>query len=656
VASLPQCKDALGGNAWQETMQNLRKEHSTRLLALGTLTLGLTLLCTQRFVTAGPTASQALQLSPVQSGIDFDQPTAADAETCKIDSIDEDDLSGWEVKTADGALLRRFLDTNQDKKVDRWCYFKDGIEVYRDIDINFNGKADQYRWLGTAGMRWGIDGDEDGSIDSWKEISPEEVTEEVVAALVSADQKRFDRLLLTKAELGKLGLGSRLEKNLGDSITKASDEFQKVATSQKRVDNSTRWLGIAAGKPGAVPAGTDDSISDIVVYENVAAIVETGDKTAQLPVGTLIKIGDVWRLANLPAAIADPEMVAAEGFFFQSPLNRPAGVNVNVAAGEQPADIQKLLTRFEDIDRQMQSATGTKLAALHGDRADLMLELADRVATDADRANWIRQFSDTVAAATQSGEYDGGLAKLAAVAKTIDDEDLSAYVQFRYLSTGYAVDLQAEDADFAKIQESWLDNLEDFVKKYPSSPDASEALLQLAIAAEFSGDTKEALSNHRKIVTDFADLPVAAKATGAIRRLESEGKSLELAGSTIDGGKWTIRNERGKFVVIHYWATWCEPCKQDMITLSTLRRSYGRNLEIIGVNVDSDRTAAAKYVRDQQISWPQLFEEGGLDNRLAVELGVFTLPTMILVDDKGKVISRNIHIDQLETELEKELK
>ena len=41
------------------------------------------------------------------------------------------------------------------------------IEVYRDVDANFNGKADLYRWLGTAGTRAGVDRDEDGQIDAW---------------------------------------------------------------------------------------------------------------------------------------------------------------------------------------------------------------------------------------------------------------------------------------------------------------------------------------------------------------------------------------------------------------------------------------------------------------------------------------------------------
>ena len=54
-----------------------------------------------------------------------------------------------------GKILRKFVDTNGDNIVDQWGYFNDGVEVYRDIDSNFNGKADQYRWLNTAGTRWG---------------------------------------------------------------------------------------------------------------------------------------------------------------------------------------------------------------------------------------------------------------------------------------------------------------------------------------------------------------------------------------------------------------------------------------------------------------------------------------------------------------------
>ena len=117
---------------------------------------------------ATPTPAEALKLQPIQKQIDYDVPDAQAAEKCTLSCDQGPAVSGWEVRSGDGNMLRRFLDTNGDNKVDQWCYYKDGVEVYRDIDSNFNRKADEYRWLGTAGIRWAVDTNEDGHIDGWK--------------------------------------------------------------------------------------------------------------------------------------------------------------------------------------------------------------------------------------------------------------------------------------------------------------------------------------------------------------------------------------------------------------------------------------------------------------------------------------------------------
>ena len=74
-------------------------------------------------------------------------------------------FDNWVIRDEAGRMLRRYADTNADNRVDVWCYFFQGIEVYRDIDADFNGKADQYRWLGTGGTRSAVDRNEDGVID-----------------------------------------------------------------------------------------------------------------------------------------------------------------------------------------------------------------------------------------------------------------------------------------------------------------------------------------------------------------------------------------------------------------------------------------------------------------------------------------------------------
>ena len=178
------------------------------------VTLYVIILAIAADIAAGakPTSTDALKLVPVQTDVDFDRPTGAEAERCSVEVEAIGGMTGWVVKTDSGQVLRRFLDTNGDNKVDQWCYFKDGIETYRDIDGNFNNKADQYRWLGTAGMRWGVDEDENLRIDRWKSISAEETTAEIVAA--SARSGR--RPLPARAAHGRRAENARPERSANE--------------------------------------------------------------------------------------------------------------------------------------------------------------------------------------------------------------------------------------------------------------------------------------------------------------------------------------------------------------------------------------------------------------------------------------------------------
>ena len=163
---------------------------------------------------ANPSAEQALKLTPIQADVDYDRPTPAEAAKCKIFAKKTDGHVGWVVETADGTILRKFVDTNGDNVVDQWSYYKDGVEVYRENDTTFTGKVDQYRWLNTAGTRWAVEngakrepGAKAGKNIAWKVISPEEVTAEVVAALAKQDVERFNRLLFRPRNCNRWALG-----------------------------------------------------------------------------------------------------------------------------------------------------------------------------------------------------------------------------------------------------------------------------------------------------------------------------------------------------------------------------------------------------------------------------------------------------------------
>lgn len=602
---------------------------------------------------ATPSAEQALKLAPVQSGVDYDRPSPADAAKCKISAKKFDGHVGWIVTSPDGLLLRRFVDTNDDNVVDQWSYYKDGLEVYRDIDATNNGKADQYRWFNTAGSRWALDANEDGAIDAWKSISAEETTAEAVAAIAARDASRFARLLLTPAELKSLGIGKTREENIREKLSKAPADFKAMAARQKAVARDSGWTQFSAGRPGIVPAGTDGSTKDVRVYENVVAIVENGGKNGQVQIGTLVQVGDVWRMIDTPQIVGDAQANMGSGFFFQTAMHR------NEASAEGTSDVsQKLLADLETLDREVaNAATPDEQAQLTNRRADLLEQIATAAKTADERAMWLRQLADMISAAVQSGTCPDGAERLKTLFEKLQksdaDKSLAGYVKFRQLTAAYVTSMQAPKADYSKIQSEWLKTLEQYIKDYPASADAAEAMLQLAISQEFTGQEDDAKTWYARIVKEFPESAAAKKAAGAQTRIDSVGKPIAVSGKTPAGSVVDLAKYRGKPVLIQYWATWSSPAKADMATLKEVWSKYGRSFAIIGVSLDNEVKDLNAYLAEHPLPWPQIYEPGGLDSRPANVLGILTVPTMILVDAQGKVVDRNLAIGDVETEVKK---
>lgn len=612
---------------------------------------------------AKPAVTEALKLKPVQeAGLDYDIPAAATQEKCTLDAYKRGGVSGWEVRDPDNKVLRRYLDSNGDNRVDKWCYFKNGIEVYRDIDSDYNKKADQYRWLGTAGSRWALDTDEDGHIDRWKSISPEEVTEEAVLAMRLGDPDRFSLLLLTDQELKSLGLGAEQQEKLAAKLAATKSGFEKLLQTQQVVGEDTHWINFGGRRPGVVPAGTNGAEEDLHIYENVAAVVEQGGTHDQVIIGTLVKVDEVWRMIDLPKSLSEAQAgTAPDGFFFQASLAPGGAMEARVTGGLNP-EVQDLISQMEEIDKDLQTAsTPQALAPLHARRADVLEKLAEAASEPGDRATWIRQLADTVSAAAQSGEYPEGVQRLAALCDELKEQqagaELLAYVKYRYLSADYTRNMQQPDADFAKIQQKWLADLEQFVKDFSTHPEASEAMLQLAMAEEFAGNDDDAVTWYDRIAEQFSDTDVAAKAAGAKRRIESVGQPLQLSGTDQDGDLIDVESYRGKVVLVHYWATYYPNCMPGLSVLKDMQAKYGQdNLALVGVNVDSDRAKFQAYLEENPLPWPQLHAPGGLDSPLAQAYGVLVLPTMILADQEGNVVNRNLDAGQVDSELRRLLR
>jgi thiol-disulfide isomerase/thioredoxin len=596
---------------------------------------------------ASPTVEYALGLRPSQKNVDYDSPQGEAARNSTIKT----EKSAFVVRGPAGEVLRVFADTNGDRTVDVWSFYKDGVEVFRDIDSDFNKKIDQSRWLNSAGSRWGVDANEDGTIDSWKAISAEEVCAELVDAIKGRDAAAFQRLLPTKADLDAAGFEGDMLADLAGRVAAAPAEFAKLVAAQKQFGPDAKWSTMMTLQPpGTLPAGSDGVARDVSAYDNVVAIVESGAKNGQLFVGSLVRCGDAWRPVAAPQIGGEQGDIADTAGFFSPRMAAAAAPDAGPQASEK---LKPMLAKLRDLEAKIAAVDDAGRGPLAVEQAAL-LEQVVAAADAAERPFWIRQYAETLAAGVQDGSLADGLAKLEQLGKGVPaDDPLAGFVLFRLAQARYAANMQQPGVDIDKVQAVWLEELRAFVEKYPTSSDAPEAMLQMGIADEFSGKEREALERYVAIVKDFPDSGPARKARGAARRLESVGKPLALSGMALDGKTVALESLRGTPVLVHYWATWCEPCKVDIAQIRELAAKYGpKKFAVVGIALDSDKAQLQKFLQAKPIAWPQLHEAGGLDGRLAEELGVLTLPTMILLDAQGVVVDRNVVITELEKKLD----
>lgn len=632
---------------------------STRRLARRALGLVAVSLAAPGFATAAdaPTPDVALKYVPTQRGVEVDTPDKADYAKCEVKVERKGKTSGWAVYGPQGQLLRRFIDTNGDNVVDQWRYYQNGLEVYRDVDTNANNKYDQYRWLNLGGTRWGIDNNEDGKIDSWKVLSAEEASRVAVEAMIAGDYVQLQSVLVSAEELKGLGVSADLTKQMLEAIANPAEQAKAAAQGSKLLARTTTWMRFDSSSPGLIPADEGKASEDLFVYENAMAIVDPGGGQAGLiQIGEMVRVGDVWKLTQIPKPIEGDSVQISPG----GVLMQPGAVTPDGVPGGISPKMRELLEALQKLDGEAPKPEdgAEAFARYNAERARILRGLVDASESPEDKEMWTRQFADSVSAAVQMGIYPEGLKALQSLEKQLTDQKADAgllsYVTYRRVVADYnqrARNAQAEDR--VKVQQWWLEQLKAFVDAFPASADSAEALLQLALAEEVNNEDPEAAATwYQKLAKEHADTPPGIQAAGALRRLGLKGKPFALTGPGVNGGNVSAEDFKGKVLLVLYWSTGCVPCEQDLPLVRALYEEYkGQGFEILGVNLDVNSQPVAPYLSKHKITWPQIHEPGGLESRPAREYGVVLQPTMILVGRDGKVISRNTSVAALREEL-----
>jgi thiol-disulfide isomerase/thioredoxin len=144
---------------------------------------------------------------------------------------------------------------------------------------------------------------------------------------------------------------------------------------------------------------------------------------------------------------------------------------------------------------------------------------------------------------------------------------------------------------------------------------------------------KRALSRRALMTATVLSLLLLSCRDGATAAGKPEKVDFRL--KTVDGRTIGPKDYEGQVVVVDFWATWCVPCHVQTRILEPIHRDYkGKGVQFLAANVGEDEPTVRSFLKSKPIPYPVLLDP---EDKVSSKLGVVALPTLMIIDKKGKV-------------------
>lgn len=123
-----------------------------------------------------------------------------------------------------------------------------------------------------------------------------------------------------------------------------------------------------------------------------------------------------------------------------------------------------------------------------------------------------------------------------------------------------------------------------------------------------------------------------------------------------DGKPVSLKDFRGKYVLVDFWASWCGPCRRENPNLVKSYNTYkSKNFTVLGVSLDQDRPKWLKAISEDQLNWEQVSDLKYWSNEVARLYEISSIPQNFILDPEGRIIGKNLRGAALDEFLEKNL-
>ena len=211
-------------------------------------------------------------------------------------------------------------------------------------------------------------------------------------------------------------------------------------------------------------------------------------------------------------------------------------------------------------------------------------------------------------------------------------------LQIRHLPAGdhklmLATDLAnlSTEGDFGRdtLQEV-TNTLADALREHPLAPEngqPADSYFELAQLVRYE---------HMRASSDS---PQFSQAMAKFEQDDVRRQNANFTLTDLQGNNWTLRDLRGKVVLVNFWATWCSPCRKEMPDLEALFNEFkDQGLVVLAIS-DEEAAKVAPFIAAHKVTYPILLDPGRTVNDLYQVNGI---PKTFVYDRQGRLVAQSI--------------